>query len=404
MNELLYIMSLPEYAHKFKDRSGNFVSQILLTVDGGGDERPRNKSTKFCTTLLRYILNLDRLKVISYAEHDSKMHSVERVHSAENRGLSQSGAISSHSVHCKEDDEFGHQDMRKFRENMKYAAETAVKCIAGTIFAEEEIKSHVAPEDDSWVFSKDLEGKMHSFLSGDSTEKRIQNNFLCKAEGPIWRRLCETYNLSDRIRSAVQVFNAAFDPASSFHQHYAFTSYREDNTWRGEPLKSYEIQPIIDLAQLPELHYMPYEKLKELRDCYGTEEPQWLKTPDMFLPSQKIKHVLKNHPEIMQNEDSEKLVHFSQLIVVPPHEILEYRKTLEEKEEHKKKERELKQELKDNPIMSYTIPQLRNVLVTKLKVPLSSKQKTKLELERLCLDVMKTKSLSFNDIAKLLKN
>lgn len=99
-----------------------------------------------------------------------------------------------------------------------------------------------------------------------------------------------------------------------------------------------------DLAQLPELHYMPYEKLKELRECYGTEEPQWLITPDMFLPSQNIKHVLKNHPEIMQNEDSEKLVHFSQLIVVPPHEILEYRKTLEEKEEHKKKERELKQE------------------------------------------------------------
>ena len=86
----------------------------------------------------------------------------------------------------------------------------------------------------------------------------------------------------------------------------------------------------------------------------------------------------------MQNEDSEKLVHFSQLIVVPPHEILEYRKTLEEKEERKKKERELKQELKDNPIMPYTIPQLRNVLVTKLKVPLSSKQKTKLELVRLC--------------------
>lgn len=44
------------------------IPQLLITVDGGPDERPRNKQTMFATVLLRKLLNIDKVKVISFAE------------------------------------------------------------------------------------------------------------------------------------------------------------------------------------------------------------------------------------------------------------------------------------------------------------------------------------------------
>ena len=94
INELLYIMSLKHCSHHFMHDHA-FVPRLLVTVDGGGDERPRNKITKFCSVLIRWLLKLDKYKCISLAEGDSKYHSVERLHTAENRALSQSRIISS---------------------------------------------------------------------------------------------------------------------------------------------------------------------------------------------------------------------------------------------------------------------------------------------------------------------
>ncbi|CAG2256964.1 unnamed protein product [Mytilus edulis] len=88
MNELLYLMSKDEYKENFLNADGNFISQLFVTVDGGGDERLRNKLTQFCAVILRLILDLDKYKIHSLAERSSKYHSVERLHTAENRTLS----------------------------------------------------------------------------------------------------------------------------------------------------------------------------------------------------------------------------------------------------------------------------------------------------------------------------
>ena len=76
LNETLFIMSLETNVSHFM-KNGSFVNELVFIVDGGGDERPRNKLTKFVMVLLRRVLNLDRVKVVSYAEGDSKRHSVE---------------------------------------------------------------------------------------------------------------------------------------------------------------------------------------------------------------------------------------------------------------------------------------------------------------------------------------
>ena len=52
LNELLYAMSLDKYSHHFF-RDKKLVSQLLITVDGGGDERPRNKLTRFMIAIIR---------------------------------------------------------------------------------------------------------------------------------------------------------------------------------------------------------------------------------------------------------------------------------------------------------------------------------------------------------------
>jgi hypothetical protein len=113
MNECLVVMSDEENQHHFRGENGQLKPMLIITVDGGGDERPRNKATKFCTTLLQKILDLDKIKVISFAEHDSKLHSVERIHSAENYALSQNGVISSHSVYKHEISDSGAFDETK---------------------------------------------------------------------------------------------------------------------------------------------------------------------------------------------------------------------------------------------------------------------------------------------------
>lgn len=94
MNELLYLMSKDEYKENFLNADGNFISQLFVTVDGGGDERLRNKLTQFCAVILRLILGLDKYKIHSLAERSSKYHSVERLHTAENRAVSYEGSIS----------------------------------------------------------------------------------------------------------------------------------------------------------------------------------------------------------------------------------------------------------------------------------------------------------------------
>ncbi|CAG2219595.1 unnamed protein product [Mytilus edulis] len=107
MNELLYLMSKDEYKENFLNADGNFISQLFVTVDGGGDERLRNKLTQFCAVILRLILDLDKYKIHSLAERSSKYHSVERLHTAENRTLSYEGSISSRHIHKNECDSIG---------------------------------------------------------------------------------------------------------------------------------------------------------------------------------------------------------------------------------------------------------------------------------------------------------
>ena len=207
--------------------------------------------------VLRRLLNMDRIKVISYAEGDSKRHSVELYHVAENRALSQGGVIDSHAMHSCESNVSGEFDDALFKENMQYAAKDAVNRIQETPFAEDRFRSYLAPPETDWVISQDVEDKLRELLKSDSFQNISRHNFVMKPQGEIWDKLCELYGLNQQQSlNAGALYHESINPMCTWPEHYAFTCYRPDDSWLSEPLRRYEIQPILDVSRLPEHHYL----------------------------------------------------------------------------------------------------------------------------------------------------
>ncbi|CAC5412537.1 unnamed protein product [Mytilus coruscus] len=206
-NEFLFVMTLENQHAFFHIGDNGLIPQLLITVDGGPDERPRNKQTMFATVLLRKLLNMDKVKVISYAEGCSKRHSVERLHFDEGRSLSQSGVISSKSINENETEE-GLFSQEKFKENMEAAREEAVNRIDETPYASEKIEAVKPPPDFDWILTPETISKIISFLKKDTSEHRFENNFTIKPEGPVWNKLCKMYGICPtKCFNAVSVYN-----------------------------------------------------------------------------------------------------------------------------------------------------------------------------------------------------
>ena len=186
LNELLFIMSLDKYKCHFL-KNDNFVSEILVTVHGGGNKRPRNKLTQFCSSVLRFILNLDKMETLSLAEGASKVHSVERLHIAENRALSQDGPISSRCLHTER--EQGIWSSKKFMENMNFAREEAIRRLQKVPYSKDTIDGHAPPPTCDWVFQKHYEEKFRKFLQVDDDRHRREHNVFIKPSDPIWNKV-----------------------------------------------------------------------------------------------------------------------------------------------------------------------------------------------------------------------
>lgn len=267
-------------------------------------------------------------------------------------------------------------DLTKFEENMKCAQKEAVKRIDGVLYSNDKISSYSAPEDTDWVFSPDLETSIKKFLQTDSTNCRTENNFVIKPKGELWDTLCLKYKLfKDKTTTAFHIFNAVSDPDASVHAHYSFTCYRIDDSWRGEPIPRYELQPIIDVGRLPEFHYLSYTEVKALAEKLQEtgEVPPWLKTLDFFMPSKNVKYLMESDPDILSSSD---LAPISNLIGVKEDRIVKYVEDVKEKERNKLEQKKLLDSFKDSPILLLTIAELK-VLHTHFQKPTHTGRKSK---------------------------
>ena len=357
MNELLAVMC--ENPEHFKNEDGMLKANLLLTVDGGGDERPRNKMTKFCVTLLRWLLQRDRIKVQSYAEHDSKLHSVERIHSQENRALSQGGEISSYSVHSNENDEIGQHSLDKMKENIEYAVLDVANRLDGTPFAEHSIRAMRAPTVEDWVFNTDYEQNIRDFLRSDSTSHRLNFNFDLKPDGPIWFKLKSLFSLADPTPakiSAFDIFNVMNDPKYTHSQHYGFTVYRQDEMWQGSNKLRFEIQPILDASKLPEYHYLSYDQSKLM--VLQSNSTQ-LTSPDFFLPSINIENLLNDSTNEITSEN---LAALSDVVGVPISNIDQYLQERDRKLKEAKANKQTVDSFNNSPLVAFKRDELLQIL------------------------------------------
>lgn len=400
MNELLFIMSLDEHSHYFL-QNDELVTRLLVTVDGGGDERPRNKITKFCSVLLRWLLNLDKYKCISLAEGQSKYHSVERLHCAENRALSMNGIISSKMVHESEKDDSGNFNMDKFRSNMEAAQIEAANRLDGVPYSNNKLASEVAPKTSEWVFNPDYETQIKQFLEKDTAAHQLEKNFVITPNGPIWDKLCRMYNLTkEKAIAAFHVNMYAFDPKSSNHMHYAFATYRPDNEFRGEPIKRYEIQPVINMARLPEFHYMSYDETIDAVETHlhtTGDLPLWVKENDFFLPSRNIKHLLGKEPDVLQAQ----LETVSNLVGVSIDDIQQYIVEIKEKERIKLKQKETVERFKGSVIGQMQNKELKHLLHVKLGVPVHSRISNKADILVAIESEVQNRKLSEKDLRQM---
>lgn len=144
---------------------------------------------------------------------------------------------------------------------MEAAREEAVLRINKTPYASEQIAAinPPPPSDVDWIVKPEIVSKITHVLSKDSSEHRFENNFTIKPEGPIWNKLCEIFGITPtKCFNAVSIYNEMYNPKSAWMQHYAFSCYRPDETWEGNKIHRFEIQPIVDIGKLPEHKYFPY--------------------------------------------------------------------------------------------------------------------------------------------------
>lgn len=399
MNELLFIMSLDEYQHHFLSNDSKFVSQILVTVDGGGDERPRNKITQLCCSILRLLLNLDKFKCQSLAEGSSKYHSVERLHTAENRALSQQGTISSKNAHSDETD-LGIWNTEKFRDNMNFAREEAINRLQDVPYAKDTINGHAPPPTADWVIGEEYVAMINKFLERDDLMYHQENNFLIKPRGPIWDKLCNLYDLQRNIVKLAFHIHRYMIELSTFC-HYSFAAYRPNEEWRHKPLKHYQIQPLIDMSRLPEFHYLPYEEAVKIVDNMTVQDgvPEFVTIPDFFLPSRNIQHILKHSPEEFRSSINT----ISQLVGVSPDDIRTYVDKLHHKEMVKLERKKVVDSFNDSPLSHLNMAELKYLLCDHFRQKYHSSLKVEADFLITISKIMEERQVSAKSLAATVK-
>lgn len=203
-----------------------------------------------------------------------------------------------------------------------------------TPYSGQRFRSYLAPPVEDWVFPYKFEPLLKEFLKVDTQIIECQKNIIISPEGSIWENLCKHFHITLRKTfSAISIFNEANPPENTWNEKYGFTCYRPDESWRGDRIDRFVIQPVIDATKLPEHHYISYDQAKELVLYFITNEktmPKWMTEPDFFLPSKNIDFVQNNYEDALKNQT--KLKELCDMVGVSCEELLNYIHQKEEKE------------------------------------------------------------------------
>lgn len=104
-------------------------------VDNGPSEAPSNLLEQMLLVRFLKFLDLNKVTQRSFAEYLSKRNFVERVHTVENKVLSDHGPLNSKPIH-----DTSQPGSKQDHENMESMANEVIECIGKGVYNEEPVK------------------------------------------------------------------------------------------------------------------------------------------------------------------------------------------------------------------------------------------------------------------------
>ena len=244
--------------------------------------------------LLKF-LDLDEATQRSFAEYLSKRNFVERVHTAENKVLSDHGPFSSKMVHA-----VAAPGSKEHYENMKRMAQDVVDCIGKAVFNKEPIKCfRGVGSEENYIFRDENELKSFSVLS-EERKLKDQTSY-CPVQCERLTYLEKVWCVKSNFKGTyVEDYNTLTSSKTAFKDNYNTTVFRQDEFWRGAtPLERFDRQPLPDFKlweAVGELHYMGYEERRDF------PSGPWDESPGIFLPEKVLNMCFRELPTPSQED------------------------------------------------------------------------------------------------------
>ena len=124
-NELFVLMCIPSLDKFFQNQETGKLKEIMgFIVDNGPCEAPNNLLVQMLLVRFLKFLDFDKVTQQSFAEYLSKRNFVERVHTVENKVLSDHGPFNSKPIH-----DTSPPGSKQHHENMAYMANEVIDCL-----------------------------------------------------------------------------------------------------------------------------------------------------------------------------------------------------------------------------------------------------------------------------------
>ena len=364
LNEICYLLSLPELDTFFRDSAtNNLKKEFVFVVDNGPAEQPSSSLVQMCLVRLLNFLKLQKITQVSFAEYHSKRNYVERAHAKENRVLSKHGPFSSKPIH-----EHAIPGSSEHQQNMECVAEEMKACIKEGSFGGRSLMCFRGAPQEKWVFSDEKE--VQAFLAMNEEAKLTYSpSTYSVVQGSTLETICFYWNLDRHFEGQYMTDYKHINnqllldgKRSSWLDKYTTSLYSISDT----ECKRYELQPVPDFLRwfkTGELHYLPLEERKLLK------EGPWDNIPEAYLPSRVLdlcSSLILDLPDELITQQ------ISLLSWVTPYEVREYYKNQSNQYEQQIESEREKDRLKSHDLYkSNTKPELEKIC-RKLRIPVTS--------------------------------
>lgn len=360
INEILYLMTLPQLDYYFRDSNTGKLKQSFLFVM----DMPRSPLVKMLLVRLLKYLGLKKICQVSFAEYHSKRNPVERVHATEEKALSKHGPYGSprHEPHTPE-----------HKEEMEAMANEVRIVFSQAKFAGQPILSVWGLKDrENYVFND--EEDTHNFLAMNEQRKmecplfyKVANNVISQELSLIWG-LNESFEGEYAEDYQVLINDTGSSNRTAWQDKYTTAIFNEASLFQ-----RYDLQPIPDYTRWylsgGEMHYLPYEQ----RQDFVTGP--WDNIPELFLPSRLLDLIFLCIPSL----PSHVLTSVSLLTWCPLDVVQKFLSKRTEEIEESYNDCLERQRWRQHPLFA----EKKEILETKCKIPCTAKEISKLPVSTL---------------------